>query len=146
MESNRDTLKMWVGLSSKLSSDFYHTARRHVAEDGVLHRIVACLPHAGAVETQKPRNKHATIEEQVFAARCWVTHARCMPKFWKTIIVRSMKPTLIHPLILPLLKSVLVIFFFHIPFVFPSIDIFVSNVCFYISLYAACPSCSYFSA
>jgi hypothetical protein len=37
--------------------------------------IVACLPHAGAVETQKPRNTHATIEERMFSARWWVTHA-----------------------------------------------------------------------
>jgi hypothetical protein len=37
--------------------------------------IVASLPHTGSVEMQKPRNTHATIEEGVFAARCWVMHA-----------------------------------------------------------------------
>jgi hypothetical protein len=41
-----------------------------------LKYIVAYLPHAEAVKTQKPRNTHATIEERVFTARCWVTHAK----------------------------------------------------------------------
>jgi hypothetical protein len=40
----------------------------------ILH-IVACLPHARAVEAQKPRNTHATIEVRVFIACWWVTHA-----------------------------------------------------------------------
>jgi hypothetical protein len=35
--------------------------------------IVAYLPQAGAVETQKPRNTQATIEERVFIAHCWAT-------------------------------------------------------------------------
>jgi hypothetical protein len=34
---------------------------------------VACFPHVGTVETQKPRNTHATIEVRVFIARCYVT-------------------------------------------------------------------------
>jgi hypothetical protein len=34
---------------------------------------VACFPHVGTVETQKPRNTHATVEVRVFIARCWVT-------------------------------------------------------------------------
>jgi hypothetical protein len=35
--------------------------------------IVACLPHAGIVEVQKPRNTRNN--RSTSAARCWVTHA-----------------------------------------------------------------------
>jgi hypothetical protein len=41
----------------------------------VIKYIVVCLPHVGAVEAQKPRNTHPTINVRVFTARCWVMHA-----------------------------------------------------------------------
>jgi hypothetical protein len=34
---------------------------------------VEFFPHAGTVETQKPRNTHAPTEVRVFIGRCWVT-------------------------------------------------------------------------
>jgi hypothetical protein len=36
------------------------------------------LPHVGAVEVLKPRNTRATIEVQVFIARCWATSSTTM--------------------------------------------------------------------
>jgi hypothetical protein len=57
---------------SLLTIIILHTYRKLYTKY-IWYDSVACFPHAGTVEMQKPRNTHATTEVRVFIARCWVT-------------------------------------------------------------------------